>query len=140
MELKQRGDLEEYIQDFDILVISKVGSVAYKLGLPTSSMIHPVFHVSQLKKHVGNHIVQSSLPISDPGPILQPRAILERRMVRHNNQAATQVLLHWEGALPADATWEFTEEIRLRFPTFNLEDKVGTEEGQLLSVKEGDED
>jgi hypothetical protein len=106
-------------------VIAKVGTVAYRLDLPTSSMVHPVFHVSQLKKHVGNHIVQGSLPIFDHGPPLQPRAILERR----NNQAATQVLIHWEGLPPADATWEFTEDLKLRFPTFNLEDKVGFEGG-----------
>ena len=67
------------------LVIAKVGFVAYKLGLPTYSMIHLVFHVSQLKKHVGNHIVQSFLPIIDHSPVLQPRTILERRMVRRNH-------------------------------------------------------
>jgi hypothetical protein len=60
-------------------------------------MIHPVFHVSQLKKHVGNQVVQRSLPILHQGPSLQPRAILERRMTRQNNQAATQVLIHWDG-------------------------------------------
>jgi len=53
-------------------VIAKVGTVAYKLDLPTSSIIHPVLHVSQLKKHVGNQIVQRSLPVIDYGPSLQP--------------------------------------------------------------------
>jgi hypothetical protein len=44
------------------LVINKIGNVAYKLELPPSSTIHPVFHVSQLKRHVGSHPVQTALP------------------------------------------------------------------------------
>jgi len=121
-------------------VLAKVGTVAYKLNLPPSLMIHPVFHVSQLKKHVGNQIVQSTLPASQPTPDLHPRAILDRRLVRKTHKATTQVLIHWEGLPPTDATWEFTDELSMRFPTFNLEDKVGFKEGRLLPTEEEEEE
>jgi len=39
------------------LVIDKIGKVAYKLELPPSSVIHPVFHVFELKRHIGSQLV-----------------------------------------------------------------------------------
>ena len=47
-------------------VLQKIGSVTYKLEIPPSSRVHLVFHVSCLKKVIGNNIrAQTILPELD---------------------------------------------------------------------------
>jgi len=106
--------------------------MAYKLKLPASASIHPVFHVSILNKKVGNREVHATLPALPSEPLFLPQAILERCMVKKNQRATTQFLVHWAGFTPAEATLEFVKELALRFPQFDLEDKVHLKEGQLL--------
>ena len=38
-------------------IMQKVGDISYKLDLPASSLLHPVFHVSNLKAKLGNRVM-----------------------------------------------------------------------------------
>ena len=102
-------------------VLERIGKVAYKLDLPAGAKVHPVFHVSQLKKHVGQVLVQSELPDMDADGLIvkEPVKILDRRMVKQGNHAGTQVLVQWANAFPEDATWENLAVLQSRFPHFD---------------------
>ena len=89
-------------------VLEKIGQVAYKLQLPDTSRIHSVFHVSQLKKHMGPVITPSPLPLLNEEGLIakEPVRILDRRMVNRQGKAATEVLVMWKNTFPEDSTWE----------------------------------
>ncbi|XP_071905760.1 uncharacterized protein [Coffea arabica] len=102
-------------------VNERIGNVAYRLQLPTTSKVHPVFHVSLLKRKVGDKITPTlQLPeVDEKGHWkVEPVAVLDRRMVKRGNAAAVQWLIHWWGTDPAEATWEDAEGIGRQFPKF----------------------
>ncbi|KAA3477606.1 Retrotransposable element Tf2 [Gossypium australe] len=102
-------------------VIKKVGEVAYTLQLPSGSRIHPTFHVSQLKKHIGSTPSQDHLPLVDAHGVLQkePIRIVDRRIVKRGNQAVTEVLVEWVHSFPEDATWEALSLLQTKYPHFH---------------------
>ncbi|XP_059315528.1 uncharacterized protein LOC132066182 [Lycium ferocissimum] len=88
-------------------ILERIGAVAYKLSVPPQLLLHPTFHVSQLKR-----CYQLPAEISHP-PVLelsspycpQPEKILERRMVQKGNKAVPQVKIQWD-KLPLEHFWE----------------------------------
>jgi hypothetical protein len=115
------------------LILERVGEVAYRLALPESSRIHPVIHVSQLKKAIGPNIqVQPVLP--SPLDILQvPVRILQRRLRQQGPIAVGQALVQWSGQPEALATWEDVDDLKRRFPRAPAWGQAGSQGGGSVS-------
>ncbi|KAH6798946.1 hypothetical protein C2S51_035430 [Perilla frutescens var. frutescens] len=112
-------------------VVEKIGSVAYRLSLPAQSRLHPIFHISQLKLAVGNHVVETELPdaLLLVQPEFVPEWILRERMVWRGDDRVHQLLVQWHGKWVDEATWVDELELQGQFPEFHLEDKAVWKEG-----------
>ena len=77
-------------------VLQKIGTMAYKLELPASSQVHPIFHVSCLKKVIGENLpVQTIFPeLDEEGKfILEPEAVTETITRQLWNRSISEYLI-----------------------------------------------
>jgi len=75
-------------------VLSRIGSVTYKLQLPQSSQVQPVYHVSQLKQAIPADPSVVDLPRSLDG-IQAPERVLQWRVSSVGTDVVLQILIKW---------------------------------------------
>jgi len=116
-------------------VEAKVGTVAYKLKLPPQSSIHPVFHVSLLKKVTGTAPVSFSPLALDTSSKQTPELALDRRVCTKSRRTYYQLLIKWSGWPPELATWEDEDEVLRLFPDFTAWGQAVANEGGDVTVR-----
>jgi hypothetical protein len=82
------------------LVLSRQGAMTYNLELPLGSLIHPVFHVSQLKLKLRRAVTPLiHLPPMNLVGVVQAESeeILDRSSKRVHNRAIVELLVRWQG-------------------------------------------
>ena len=120
MRFGKSGKLSpRFIGPFQIL--DKVGEVAYRLALPPQlSGVHPVFHVSMLRKYNRDpsHILDwTELTLEqDASYEEQPIQILESRDRVLRDKTITMVRVLWKHHGVEESTWEDELETRSRYP------------------------
>ena len=111
-------------------ITRRFGQVAYELELPQElSMVHPVFHVSMLRKCIGDP--SRITPIEDVQVTEDltyeevPVAILDRQVKKLRNKEMASVKVLWRNQQREEITWETEEAMKSKYPhLFKDEEEV----------------
>ncbi|KAH0738661.1 hypothetical protein KY290_037366 [Solanum tuberosum] len=120
MRFGKKGKLSpRYIGPYRI--VQRVGSVAYELELPQElAAVHPVFHISMLKKCIGDPsliLPTESVKIKDNLSYEEvPVQILDRQVRRLRTKDVASVKVLWRNQFVEEATWEAEEDMKKRYP------------------------
>lgn len=103
--------------------LEQVGKVACKLKSPITSKIHPVFHVSQLKRRAGPSIICQPLPDNlneDAESDVQLEKVLDHR---YFPQGELEILIKRAQLPDYENSWELCKTVKQFFSQLHLEDK-----------------
>ncbi|XP_052734099.1 uncharacterized protein LOC128196647 [Vigna angularis] len=101
-------------------ILKKIGPVAYELALPPQlSNLHPVFHVSQLRKYIANpsHVLElEDVQLCHDRTLeLQPVRVEDSRTKLYKGKDVRLVKMVWD-AKTGDSTWEVEDAMRDLYP------------------------
>ena len=119
MRFGKRGKLSpRYSGPFEVL--KRVGEVAYELALPPGlSGVHPVFHVTMLKKYHGdgNYIIRWDSVLLDENLSYEeePIAILDRDVRKLRSKEIASIKVQWKNRPVEEYTWENEADMQERY-------------------------
>ncbi|CAL1383912.1 unnamed protein product [Linum trigynum] len=90
-------------------ITHKVNPVAYRLQLPAGSRIHPVFHISLLKRYRGpaDRVTSTAPPATADGDLeVVPLKVLDTRWTKKGGRLVEEILVQWKHVEPEDASWK----------------------------------
>ncbi|XP_070013166.1 uncharacterized protein [Nicotiana sylvestris] len=120
MRFGKKGELSpRFIGPFEVL--RRVGEAAYELALPPSlSGVHPVFHVSMLRRYhadISHMLDFSTIQLDESlGYEEEPVAIIDRQDRQLRSKRISTVKVQWRGQLVKEVTWESEEDMQSRYP------------------------
>ena len=88
-------------------ILERVGVVSYKLKLPEGASVHPIFHVSQLKKVKGNYSVEAKFLVGLELELEENKELeelLALREIFEGEHPIKQWLVKWKGRAIEDTT------------------------------------
>ncbi|GKA23459.1 putative reverse transcriptase domain-containing protein [Tanacetum coccineum] len=136
----KRGKLNpRYIGPFKI--ISKVGTVAYRLELPEKlSRVHSTFHVSKLKKCMADEplaIPLDEIQVDDKlNFIEEPIEIMDREVKRLKQSHIPIVKVRWNSKRGPEFTWEREDQMQKKYPhLFPISSRVADASSYALRTK-----
>ncbi|GJY68597.1 hypothetical protein Tco_0471579, partial [Tanacetum coccineum] len=105
----------------DMVVLEKVGEVAYKLELPEElSRVHNTFHVSNLKKCYADEplaVPLDGLHFDDKLQFVEePIEIMDREVKRLKRSRIPLVKVRWNSRRGLEFTWEREDQFRKKYP------------------------
>jgi len=127
-------------------ILRRIGAVAYELKLPPEARIHPVFHISKLRRFHGRPregLIPLHASLTSTAVPLEPHEILGNRTLLTSKGAIQQLLVRWKGLSEDEASWEDLEGFERTWPDWTLEDKVtfkgGSDVTSLRKLKSHEE-
>ncbi|CAN4097717.1 unnamed protein product [Withania somnifera] len=120
MRFGRHGKLSPgYIGPYEIL--ERVGDVAYRLALPPMlSVVHPVFHVSMLRRYMldESHVVREDSVLLDENLsfVEEPVKILAKEVRELRSGEIPVVKVRWSKCSIEEAMWKIESEMQKKYP------------------------
>lgn len=113
--------LDKYLGPYSITQV--ISDVAYKLDLPIRFRIHPVFHISKLKRYVETNKFPDRKQVDRPAPVMKLDGkdawYVERIINKRIRNKQVQYLVKWENYPEWESTWEPVSNVKHAIDAIN---------------------